>query len=88
MLLIVATLKEFWSMVLGADIHVFTDHKNLMFDTLKTQHVLYWRTKIEKFSPKKIWRLILSKRNPCYAGAQKLKSFHPYYTTSRVPAPF
>jgi hypothetical protein len=48
---IVATLKEFQGMLLGADIHGFTDHKNLTFNTLKTQCVLHWYTKLKVFHP-------------------------------------
>jgi hypothetical protein len=51
MLSIVATLKKIQGMFLGADLHVFTDQKNLTFDTLRTQCVLLWHTKIVECSP-------------------------------------
>jgi hypothetical protein len=38
-------------MLLGADIHVFANHKNMMFNTLKTQRVLRWHTTFQDFSP-------------------------------------
>jgi hypothetical protein len=30
LLCVVATLKEFWSMLLGAELHVYTYHKNIL----------------------------------------------------------
>ncbi len=45
MLSIIATLKKNQGMLLGADIHDFMDHENLMFNTLKMQCMLCWHTK-------------------------------------------
>ena len=51
MIAIVATLKEFRSMLLSANIRMWIDHMNLIFVTLKTQRVLRWRNKVEESSP-------------------------------------
>ena len=51
MISIVAILNEFCSMILGANVHVWTDHKNLTFDSIKTQRVLRWRNQVDEYLP-------------------------------------
>jgi hypothetical protein len=78
MLSIVATLKKFQGMLLGANIHVFTDHKNLRFNTLKTKRVLCWRTKIEEFFA----HATLHQGPPQHSRQQPFKAPSPSYTGS------
>jgi hypothetical protein len=66
-------------MLLGVDIHVFTDHKNLMFDTLKTQRVLPWLTKIEEFSP-----MLHYIEGPCNILAGNLSRLHCLVTLAQI----
>ena len=79
MLSVIATLEDFRSMLLGADIHVFTDHKNLTLDTLKMQCVLRWRTKIEEFSP-----ILHYIEGPCHILANNPSRLHCLVTPAQI----
>ena len=50
LLSIVETLKEFRNILLGHQVTVYTDHKNLTYVNFKTARVMRWRLIIEEFN--------------------------------------
>jgi transposase InsO family protein len=55
MLSIVETLREFRTTLLGAELHIHTDHRNLTFDGITTERVIRWRLFVENFAPSFHW---------------------------------
>ncbi len=51
LLSIVMTLQEFWSMILGAELHIHTDHKNILHKGDFLQHRLQWISYVDEYGP-------------------------------------
>ena len=47
----IATLKEFQNILLGHEIKVFTDHKNLTYKNFNTERVMRWCLILEEYGP-------------------------------------
>ena len=48
---VVANLKEFRNILLGHQITVYTDYKNLTYKNFNTERVILWRLILEDFGP-------------------------------------
>ena len=51
LIIIIETLKEFRTILLGHKLLIYTDHKNLMCKKYNTDIVLRWRIILEYYGP-------------------------------------
>ena len=49
------TLKEFRNILLGHQIMIYTDHKNITYKVFNTERVMLWRLILEDFGPELIY---------------------------------
>ena len=51
LLCVIATLREFRSMLLGTEIHIYTDHKNILNVGDSSERRLRWISYVDEYSP-------------------------------------
>ena len=51
LLCVIATLREFRSMLLGAELHIHTDHKNILNVGDSSERHLRWISYVDEYSP-------------------------------------
>jgi len=83
LLSIVETLKEFKNILLGQEIVVFTDHKNLTCKNFNTERVMRWRLLIEEFGPTLTY--IKGPKNIVADALSRLELVSSAPTSSTVP---
>jgi hypothetical protein len=74
LLSIVETLKEFRNILLGQQIKIYTDHKNLTHKNFNTERVLRWRLILEEYNPELIY---IKRENNVVADALSRLNFTP-----------
>jgi hypothetical protein len=51
LLCVIATLREFQSMLLGAELHIYTDHKNILNVGNSFEQQLHWISYVDEYCP-------------------------------------
>ena len=82
LLAIVETLKEFRNILLGQQIYVYTDHKNLTCTNFNTDRVMRWRLILEEYGPK-----IIYTKGKTNIVADALSRLNMATDTQATPAP-
>jgi hypothetical protein len=61
LLCVVATLRKFCSMLLGAELHVYTDHKHILSIGDSSQQCLFWISYVDEYGPELLMRKAFSR---------------------------